>query len=103
MQSTPFISGTELEVETLKKYLPAYCHQYFTVMPDTRAILQNYLTGKGDKSDSNTVTLTPYGVTITSDDVMNAEVMSNSEKTDSELTESDQDEHEDPMIPPRKP
>ena len=49
-------------------------------MPDTRYFFQNYFTGQSGKSDSVTVSITPNGVTIKSDD----DALTSPEVTDSE-------------------
>ena len=100
-KATPDLSGTEFEVETLRKYLPVYCNKYFDTMPDTRYFFQNYFTGRGGKSDSVTVSISPNGIVITSYDVLTSPEVTDSESFTSE--DSSQDEKiGEPIIRRRK-
>ena len=95
-KATPDLSGTEFEVEMLRKYLPVYCNKYFDTMPDNRYFFQNYFTGQNGKSDSVTVSITPNGVTIKSDD----DALTNLGVTDSESFTSEDSVHDEKLDEP---
>ncbi|MCX7091386.1 MAG: hypothetical protein NTU48_08060 [Legionellales bacterium] len=67
-RGTPYLSGTELEVETLRQCLPELCEEYFQITPETRYDYKTYLTDSY-ACHSNTVIFKPSGVKIISDDL----------------------------------
>lgn len=97
-KATSYLSGTELEVETLRRYLPELCNKYFEIMPESRSFFQNYLTGKDGRSDSKTVTISAQNVVITSDDEPELEERNSTGITDTESFSSEEDEqHKTPF------
>lgn len=55
------LSGTELEVEILKKYLPILCGKYFSVWSNTLFEYRNYLTD-GAQCQTVNVIMRPSGI-----------------------------------------
>ncbi len=94
-KGTPYLSGTELEVETLKRCLPELCETYFQTTPETVYDYKVYLTDSY-KSHSNTVIFTPIGVGIISDDLHEKESTLSEKSTD-----PDSDDFEENL--PRRP
>ena len=84
-KATPEQSGTELEVVSLRRFLPAICRQYFEITAESKLSFQNFLTGD-NQSYAFDIEFSPRGVNLI---LEKPHIEDNADLTSTESADSD--------------